>query len=342
MFKKIHHEISKFLGGYGSISAKAGQAVFIHDTKGNLFGTNKAAEKLTGYSKRELLCMNVQALHSKNHAGLSKKKLHTIDKIKKRISFKADFLTKNKVVIKVRIEADKFKFKGKYFVIGVVTRIKKKKGREKPGKRSFTEPDKKTLRKIRDLDKEYIESLRVLIDVVEAKDPYTMRHSAKVTDHAVGLATYIGLSKNYVEEIKLAAMLHDIGKVGIKKSILLKPSGLNRKEYQEVKRHPELSVDIIKPLRFTNGLSPIIKHHHENYDGTGYPDGLAGENIPLGARILSIVDVYDALTSRRAYRKSFSHKKALRIIKKENGKKFDPVILKAFMDYLSSVRKNRK
>jgi len=342
MFKKIHQEISRFLKGYGSISAKAGQAVFIHDTKGNIFGVNRAAEKLTGYSKRELLSMNVQKLHSKNHVNLSKKKLNVIDTIKKRINFRADFLTKKNIVIKVNIQADKFRFKGKYFVIGVVTKIKKKKGYEKPKKRSLTEPDQKTQKKIHDFDKKYIESLRVLIDIVEAKDPYTMRHSAKVTDYAEGLATYLGLSKKYVEEIKLAAMLHDVGKVGIKKSILLKESGLSRKEYAEVKRHPELSVDIIKPLCYVNGLSPMIKHHHENYDGTGYPDGLAKENIPLAARILSIVDVYDALTSKRAYRKAFSHKKAIRIMKKDIGKKFDPIILEAFMDYILSEKKNKK
>lgn len=341
MFKKIHHEISKFMIGYSRISGKTGHAVFIHDTSGNIFGANRAAEKLTGYSNHELLKMNVKQLHPKRQVALSTKKLRVIDKLKRRVDFNAEFLKKDKMPIKVKIEADRFKFKGKNFVIGTVTKIIKKK-RYAISKRTVRAvPDKRTLSRLHKLNREYIESLRVLIDVAEAKDPYTMRHSAKVSDYAVGLATYLRLPIEYIEEIKLAAMLHDIGKIGIKKSILLKPSGLSKKEYEEVKRHPELSVDIVKPLHFSNGLLPIIKHHHENYDGTGYPDGLSGEDIPLGARILSIVDVYDALTSKRAYRKAFSHKKAVNIMKNESRKEFDMFIVETFMDYIKKEKKRQ-
>ncbi len=177
----------------------------------------------------------------------------------------------------------------------------------------------------------YMQSIHVLINLTEARDPYTKRHSVKVSACAVMLAKSMGIPKKELESIRLAAILHDIGKVGIRESILLKNGSLNNNEYKEVQKHSELGAEIIKPFKFFAAIVPIIKHHHENYDGTGYPAGLKGEAIPLASRILAIADAYDALTSKRVYRDAYSAEEAKRIMKKASGKKFDPALLKRFI-----------
>lgn len=336
---KINHEIAKFLEGYKHICDMSDNAIFIHDVKGDIFDVNKPAEKLTGYSHGELLGMNVRELHPIEEWNTATRQLQVISMHKKRVDFKSDFLRKDGKIVKVGIVADKFRFKNRNFVIGVVTDITYPERTNMPKREKFL---KRISKRLRHPDKEYIESMRVLIDVAEARDPHTMKHSAKVTEYATALAAYLGLSKDNIIIIRLAAMFHDIGKVGIKRGILTKPSALNKDEFEEVKHHPLLSVEITKPLHFQKALIPIIRHHHENYDGTGYPDRLKGERIPLGARILAAVDVYDALTSKRAYRRAFSSKKAIEMMNKESGKKFDPVILKAFLNYLSAAKKKKK
>ena len=189
------------------------------------------------------------------------------------------------------------------------------------------------------VQKAYIESIHALVNLTEARDPYTKRHAVKVAAHAVALAKKRKLPKKDIETIKLAAILHDIGKLGIKEEVLLKNGSLNGEEYSEVKKHSEIGAEIVKPFKFFSEVISSIKHHHENYDGTGYPDGLKGEEIPLGARILAIVDNYDALISQRAYRKAYGFREALMIMKKESGKKFDPALFRAFISALPAKEK---
>ena len=187
------------------------------------------------------------------------------------------------------------------------------------------------------MQKAYIQSIRALVRLVELKDPDTKGHSVKVAEYAVSLAKKIGLPNKDIENIRLAALLHDIGKLGVRRAVLTKPAPLTGKEYAEIKKHPEISVEILKPLKFLSRVVSIVLHHHENYDGSGYPHGLRGERIPIGARILVMADVYDALTSKRAYRKAYLPHEAEAIMRYEIGKKFDPKLLKTF---LSSVTQN--
>lgn len=334
MRKSISKEIALVLEGYKHISEMAGSAMFIHDTDGWIFDLNKNAEHLTGYTRGELLRMNVRDLHTSIEKKVSNKKLAVISRAKKQVAFESKFKRKNGRVIDVRIKADKFKFKKDFFIIGIVKDITayKKFGKKRRKKRDMPKHlNDKFSKLLKHLGAKYIEYAHVLVDVAESRDPYTVSHSIKVTNYAVALARYIGLSKEAIEVLKISAILHDIGKIGVKPSILMKPSSLNEEEYKEVRRHPILSAEIIKPIKLMDELVPIIKHHHENYNGTGYPDGLKGEEIPLGARILSIADVYDALTTDRAYRKAYPFGKATKIMTEASGKKFDPVLLKAFM-----------
>ena len=189
---------------------------------------------------------------------------------------------------------------------------------------------------------DYYRSIQALVKLVEMRDPYTKKHSIKVSQVAVKLAKHMGISRQYVETIRLAAILHDIGKLGVKEEILLKESALTHEEYRAVREHPSFGVDIIKPIPFLSEILPIIRHHHENFDGMGYPDGLKDEEIPLGSRIISIADVYDALMSDRAYRRAYDMDRVLQMMKKEKGKKFDPHILEKFMEMVTRSRAKEK
>lgn len=334
-------EIRAFLKGYKRVTEMSGEAMFIHDAKGTIFDVNKAAEKLTGYPRRGLLRMNVKQMHTGGEQKASEKMLGLISSSKVEVDFESRFRKKDGRVIDVRIIGDRFTFKSKSFVIELVKDItthrkfidKETAINMMPGKKFF---DFFTPR-----SRAYTEPMQVLIELAESRDPYTMEHSAKVTRHAIRLAEAIGLPKKEKEILKLAAMFHDIGKIGIKERVLMKDTSLSNDEYEAIKKHPLLSEEVVRSIKPVAGLMPIIRHHHENYDGTGYPDGLKGDNIPLGARILSIADVYDALTSERAYRKAYSHRSVLRIMMDGAGKKFDPELLDHFLKCLSEQKQKK-
>ncbi len=174
-----------------------------------------------------------------------------------------------------------------------------------------------------------------LASALDYNDPYTHGHSKRVSEFSVRLATHIGLDSASVEAIRNAGVLHDIGKIATDKGILHKPGALNAIEYKHVKDHPVVGEHICQPLKFARPLLPIIRHHHEKYDGTGYPDGLVGEEIPLGARIMALVDVYDALTSVRPYRSDIPPEVALEVMKAEAIKGYwDKDLLDAFCEVL--------
>ncbi|VAV83156.1 Metal-dependent phosphohydrolase [hydrothermal vent metagenome] len=174
-----------------------------------------------------------------------------------------------------------------------------------------------------------------LASALDYNDPYTHGHSKRVSEFSVRLAAHIGLDEAGLDAIRNAGVLHDIGKIATDKGILHKPGALNAIEYKHVKDHPVVGEQICKPLKFARPLLPIIRHHHEKYDGSGYPDGLVGEDIPLGARIMAIVDVYDALTSVRPYRSDIPPEVALEVMKAEAIKGYwDKGLLDAFCEVL--------
>jgi len=174
-----------------------------------------------------------------------------------------------------------------------------------------------------------------LASALDYNDPYTHGHSKRVSEFSVRLAAHIGLDEAGLDVIRNAGVLHDIGKIATDKGILHKPGALNAIEYKHVKDHPVVGEQICMPLKFARPLLPIIRHHHEKYNGSGYPDGLAGEDIPLGARIMAIVDVYDALTSVRPYRSDIPPEVALEVMKAEAVKGYwDKGLLDAFCEVL--------
>ena len=179
-----------------------------------------------------------------------------------------------------------------------------------------------------------IESIFAFAKTIEMRDHYTGKHAESTVRYSTEIGRALNISREEIEHLKQAAVLHDLGKVGISDKILHKKSKLSTKEYDEIKRHPQIAADIIRPIQFMHDIIPLILYHHERWDGKGYPAGLKSEEIPLGARIISIADVYQALTSDRPYRKAFSKKQAMKILKDGAGTQFDPVIVKVFLDIL--------
>jgi putative nucleotidyltransferase with HDIG domain len=181
----------------------------------------------------------------------------------------------------------------------------------------------------------YLKTVRGFALAVEAKDRYTHGHSENVMKYAIVLAKKLGLSETELEHVKYAGLLHDIGKIGVSELILNKPGRLTPVEFDEIKKHPSLGANIISDVPFLQPLVPMILHHHEFYNGNGYPYGIKGEQIPLGARILSVVDAYEAMTSDRPYRKSLSQQAALEILLSGKGKQFDPYFVDVFYNIIS-------
>ena len=173
-------------------------------------------------------------------------------------------------------------------------------------------------------------TLYAFVKAIEAKDPYTEQHSNRVTAIAIELAKAMGCSEEDQEVLNVAGRLHDIGKIGIRDEILLKPGRLTQDEYDVIKEHPVIGEEIVAHLGFWDREKKIIRCHHERYDGKGYPDGLQGEGIPLLGRILSVADVYDAIASDRAYRKKMEESKILKIMYGGAGTQFDPEITDIF------------
>jgi HD-GYP domain-containing protein (c-di-GMP phosphodiesterase class II) len=184
--------------------------------------------------------------------------------------------------------------------------------------------------------KSYEESIYALVDMMEKRDSYTAGHSKRVAYYASLIASKLDCSKDDVALIFQAGMLHDIGKIEIPDALLLKPSSLNQDEYELIKTHSQFGYELLCKEPFKN-LSVIVLHHHERYDGTGYPYGLKGDQIPFLAQIISLADAFDTMTTNRIYRQSFSIEEALQRIEKESGTQFNPRIVSCARDVLSTV-----
>lgn len=181
------------------------------------------------------------------------------------------------------------------------------------------------------LQKAYIDTLSALTGAIDAKDSYTRGHSERVTELSIKLAEECNVPSSEIENIKLGGLLHDIGKIGIPEAVLNKPGRLNDEEFNIIKSHPDLGLHILGKVEFLEHIVPIIRHHHERYDGKGYPGGLKGDNIPLLARIVSVVDTFDAMTTNRPYRKALTIEESLVEIDRCSGSQFDPDIAAKFI-----------
>jgi putative nucleotidyltransferase with HDIG domain len=183
----------------------------------------------------------------------------------------------------------------------------------------------------------YLNIIQALAFAIEAKDPYTRGHSERVESLSAKLAKRLGLSDDEIMVIRNAAILHDIGKVEISGFIIQKPASLTDDEYADMKNHAAIGEIMVEGIPFLEEARPLIRHHHERWDGQGYPDGLRGEEIPMGGRIIAIADMYDALTTQRPYRNDTSKERAILKLREEKGKHLDPDILEMFVEMVQQM-----
>jgi len=186
-----------------------------------------------------------------------------------------------------------------------------------------------------------INTIKPLIYAIELRDVYTKGHSERVAIYASMFCKYLKFQEKELKDVYFAGLLHDIGKIAIPDSVLLKPSILNPKEFEIIKYHPVLSANLVEKMPEFSYLKDIVKHHHENFDGSGYPDRLKGESIPLLSRILSLADVFDALTTDRIYRDAFSLTKAIEIME-DMKHKFDPKFFSKFTEFIKEFSITKK
>lgn len=184
------------------------------------------------------------------------------------------------------------------------------------------------------LEEAYMSTIQTLRYTVEAKDTYTIGHSDRVSKYSVLIGKYLNLSDSELHDLELGGLFHDIGKIGIPDAILRKEERLTDDEYSEIKNHPTIGSHILSSATIFKNIIPMVKHHHEKYDGTGYPGKLKGEEIPYFARITTIADAFDAMTSKRSYRSSLSIDIVISELEKGKGTQFDPKLTDVFLDIL--------
>jgi HD-GYP domain-containing protein (c-di-GMP phosphodiesterase class II) len=187
---------------------------------------------------------------------------------------------------------------------------------------------KKALRQNQEL---FLETIRTLAAAIDAKDPYTRGHSERVSSYSMAISRHLELNQEEVFRVHIAAILHDVGKLGVRESILNKPGGLSDEEFEVMRQHPSIGAQIMSPIRMLKDIIPGIRNHHETWDGTGYPDSLEGDQIPMVARIIGVADTFDAMTTTRPYQQAMTLDYVLAKMRSMSGSRFDPVVVEAFM-----------
>lgn len=209
----------------------------------------------------------------------------------------------------------------------------------KPFEQSLLRARIKSQLRIKGLTDQLEHTERVIITLataIEEKDTYTEGHLRRLRYYSEQLARAIGLDEREVQAARYGGLLHDIGKIGVSEVILTKPSRLTNEERAEMEKHPVIGERIVSQMRFANEVGPIVRHHHERWDGGGYPDGLVGENIPIGARIVAIADSYDAMTTDRPYRRSLGQEEAIKRLYADSGTQWDPRLIEVFVQLIQS------
>jgi putative nucleotidyltransferase with HDIG domain len=188
------------------------------------------------------------------------------------------------------------------------------------------------------LEEAHLSIIGALTGALEAKDRYTHGHSSATMHHAVTVALEMGLSEDEITAVRLGALFHDIGKIGISESLLRKPGPLNDEEWREMRDHPAIGANLLGRVPALENVRPIVLAHHERYDGTGYPHGLKGDQIPAAAQVISVADTYESMTSTRPYRRALSHDAAIRELKAVAGTQLNPAIVSRFIEVIERQR----
>jgi len=305
---------------YRSVVENAHDAIYII-TQNSFQYANPAFEKLTGWKKEELCNMEFNFWNI-IHPGDIKKIKERGKKRRKEVPQSSEFriISKDRRVKIVEANTVKIGKKGEAKEMGILRDITGRKKAEEELKKSFEI-----------LQKTFEETINALVSALERRDPYTAGHQKRVTDLACAIAKEMDLSKKQIDGLRLAGLVHDVGKIQIPAEVLIKPDHLSQFEFFMVKMHPQLGYDILKPIEFPYPVAQIILQHHERMDGSGYLAGLKGEKILLEARILAVADVVEAMSSYRPYRPALGTRMALEEITKDKGILYDTEVVDACM-----------
>ncbi|RJQ32975.1 MAG: HD-GYP domain-containing protein [Actinobacteria bacterium] len=190
---------------------------------------------------------------------------------------------------------------------------------------------------VADLEESYLDTMKGLSAAVDAKDKYTSGHTLRVAYYSKKIGKALGMSDHIATNLEKAALFHDLGKIGISESILNKPGKLTVEEYEEIKKHSRIGEQIIGSIHFLGAILDVVRHHHEHYDGSGYPDGLVGKEIPIESRIIGVADAFDAMTTDRPHRQAMPVRKAISELKRNRYSQFDPVVVDVFVELIGQL-----
>ncbi len=308
--------------------------VIIADRNGDILFVNSAAEKIRHISKEEKIGRNVLECHQEASREKVKRALAFLKE--KQSTFKRMVVDSNAGKIYENVY-QAIKDKDAYLGMVVVSRDITEKQRVEQVNLDLNQKLKLEIAGLTDqLYSLFFESLTALVNTLEAKDIYTKGHSERVTEICCRYVREVYGSTSLLSDLELAARLHDIGKIGISDMVLNKPGKLTEEETAHMRTHPLIMEQILVSFSNLKEVVDIAKHHHERYDGKGYPDGLYGESIHIGSRILALADTYDAMTSTRPYRKSLEVRDVIETIRENLGKQFDPDEGRKFVELIET------
>ena len=296
----------------------APDAYYIVDLKGKFIDGNKAAERMVGYKKEELIGKSIFKLKLISISDISKVAKLLAKNIRGLPTGPSEFVLNRKDNRKVIVESSTYpvKIKGRTLVLGLARDVTKRKQAEREVKQGYEK-----------LQKTMEATINTISKIVETRDPYTAGHQNKVSQLAVAIAQEMKLPEDKIEGIRIAALVHDLGKISIPAEILSKPSKLNEMEFSLIKDHPKIGYDILKSIEFPWPVAKIVLQHHEKIDGSGYPQSLKGDDILLEAKIIGVADVVEAMSSHRPYRPALGIDAALNEIIKNKGILYDPEVV---------------
>jgi len=317
--KKIEEKLQESQARYQALFDRTLYCVFVHDSDGRFLDANDAAFNLLGYTRKEFP-PTLTSLLDQDQLAIALKRGKEI----KRTGFKSKPLEyklkkKDGSYVWVEIERSLIYRGGKAYAIqGIARDITGRKRAEESLQRSYDQ-----------LRETFISTVNALASTVEMKDPYTAGHQRWVTRLACAIAQEMGLAEERIEGLRMAGLIHDIGKINIPAEILSKPGHLSEIQYKMVKIHPQVGCDILREIKFPWPVAEIVLQHHERMDGSGYPQGLSGAEIILEARILAVADAVEAMSSHRPYRVAYGIEKALEEISQHRGTLYDPEVVDA-------------
>lgn len=312
------------------MKAEVGSLLLVDEEKGHLFFEVALGDHEDDIKKITLnLGEGIAGWVAKNGEPLIINDPENDERFFRGIDEQTEFKTRNIICVPVKVK-DK--------IIGVLEAINKKDGK------NFDEEDLSLFssladqvaialdnaRLYQDLEEMFLQTAESLAHAIEKRDPYTGGHTQRVTLYSMAIAKYLELKPNERRWLKIASVLHDIGKIGIEDQILKKTGNLSKEEFEIIKQHSKIGAEILEPIKQLREIVPGVKYHHEKVDGNGYPEGLKGDNIPMLAKIVAVADTYDAMTTDRPYRRALSKDEAFNELKKCSGTQFDENVIKAF------------